>query len=1113
MVSNFSFLEKHKQYHSFAYACMEAESSIAISPATTAILSRRALELAVRWVYSADSYLKVPYQDNLSSLIHDRTFKDVITPELFPLLKYIIKLGNLAAHTNNKIKRTEAVLSLYNLHQFISWIDYCYSLEFTAKDFDEALLKTGEEKKISSEDLETLYQELGLRDKKLKDIVEENETLRKQLGQIRENNQKERTFNVDEISEYETRKKYIDLDLKDAGWILGEDCLEEFEVKGMPLGSGTGFADYVLLGDNGKPLAVVEAKRTNKDPEVGKQQAKLYADCLEDMYKQRPIIFYTNGFEMHIWDDFFYPSRKLAGFYNQDELQLLINRRNSRVALDNIKINNHITDRYYQKEAIKAICESLMDSDRKALLVMATGSGKTRTVISLVDILTKHEWVKNCLFLADRTALVRQAKNSFNNLLPSISLCNLLESKDDPDSRIVFSTYPTMMNAIDDMKAKDGQKLFTVGHFDLIIADEAHRSIYKKYQAIFEYFDAMLVGLTATPKDDIDKNTYNIFELENNVPTYAYELQEAVEDKFLLPYNTVETTVKFLETGIHYDDLSEEDKEAYEETFIDEGEMPDYISSDKLNSWLFNDDTIDKVITQLMEKGIKVKGGDQLGQTIIFAKNHKHAVRIEERFNVLYPQYKGEFARVIDNTVNYAQDLIDAFSDKRKMPQVAISVDMLDTGIDIPEIVNLVFFKKVKSKAKFWQMIGRGTRLCPDLFGAGMDKENFLIFDFCSNFEFFRANPRGKEVKNIPSLSEKTFNIKLDLIKELQHLDYQQDKYIAYRNELISELMAEIRKLNRENFVVKQHLKYVDKYCQSQAWTSLGILEVASIKEHLAPLVIPHNEDELAKRFDYLIFTIEFADLTNLKAYKAKNNVVKTALLLAQIGTIPQILEQKELIARVQTDDFWKQADIFDYELVREGLRDLIKFIEREHSKIYYTNFTDEILSIKEGAGEFSANSLQSYRKKVSAYLLEHKDHISIHKLRFNKQLTKQDFLALERLLLKDMGTREDYTREFGDTPLTILVRQMVGLDQEAANQAFSEFLNDENLSSQQINFVKRIVDYVVKNGHMQDKTALQEEPFESLGSITELFPSEKAMQIVKVIDSINSNATDIWGA
>jgi len=514
-----------------------------------------------------------------------------------------------------------------------------------------------------------------------------------------------------------------------------------------------------------------------------------------------------------------------------------------------------------------------------------------------------------------------------------------------------------------------------------------------------------------------------------------------------------------------------------------------------------------------MEKGIKVEGGDKLGKTIIFAKNHKHAVRIEERFNALYPQYKGEFARVIDNTVNYAQDLIDKFSDKNKMPQLAISVDMLDTGIDIPEIVNLVFFKRVKSKAKFWQMIGRGTRLCPDLFGVGLDKENFLIFDFCSNFEFFRANPRGKDVKNTPSLSEKIFNIKLDLIKELQHIDYQQDKYITFRNQLISELIAEIKILNRENFVVKQHLKYVDKYIQQDAWISLGILDVAGIKEHIAPLVIPHNEDELAKRFDYLMFTIEFAKLTKIKANKAKDNVVKTAILLSKIGTIPQVLDQKEVIAKVQTDDFWKQADIFDYELVREALRDLIMFIEKEQSKIYYTNFMDEILNIKEAAGEYSTNSLQSYRKKVSAYLMEHKDHISIHKLRFNKQLTKQDFLELERLLLKDIGTKEDYVREFGNTPLTILVRQIVGLDQEAANEAFSEFLNDENLNSKQINFVKKIVDYVVKNGHMQNKSALQEEPFESLGSITELFPTEKAFQIVSVIDEINRNATDILGA
>jgi Type I site-specific restriction-modification system, R (restriction) subunit and related helicases len=734
---------------------MEAESSIAANPYATAILSRRALELAVKWVYSSDSYLELPYQDNLSSLIHDRTFRDVITPELFPLIKYAVKLGNIAAHTGNRIGREEAVLSLRNLHQFVSWIDYCYSEAYTAGEFREDLLPAGDEAKVSSEELGNLYEQLGAKDRKLKDIVSENEELRKELRKVRELNEKERSFKVDEISEFETRKKYIDIDIMDAGWLFGENCLEEYELTGMPYGSGTGYADYVLFSKNGKPLAVVEAKKTSKDPKEGKQQAKLYADCLEMMFGQKPVLFYTNGFEAYIWDDASYPPRRVSGFYSQDELQLLHDRRSTKIPLNNIRINEEITDRYYQKEAIKAICEAFSSGDRKTLLVMATGSGKTRTVASLVDVLTRHEWVKNALFLADRRPLVRQAKNAFNTNVPNLSLCNLLENKDNPESRMVFSTYPTMMNMIDEAKSKDGKKLFTVGHFDLIIIDESHRSIYKKYQAIFEYFDALLVGLTATPKDDIDKNTYHIFDLENNVPTYAYDLKDAIEDKYLVPYNTVETELKFLEKGISYDELSEEEKEQYEDTFSDEEDMPDYISSDKLNEWLFNDDTIDKVLGILMDKGIKVEGGDKLGKTIIFAKNHRHAERIVERFDILYPHYKGEFAKVIDIKVNYAQDLIDKFSDASKMPQIAISVDMLDTGIDIPEIVNLVFFKKVRSKAKFWQMIGRGTRLCKDLFGTDMDKEDFLIFDFCGNFEFFRVNDRGKEVKNAPSLTEK----------------------------------------------------------------------------------------------------------------------------------------------------------------------------------------------------------------------------------------------------------------------------------------------------------------------------------------------------------------------
>ncbi len=1110
MESNFSFLKNNKQYNSFGSACMEAEQSISISPAITALLCRRALELAVKWVYSSDSYLQVPYQDNLSSLIHDRTFKDVITPELFPLIKYIVKLGNIAAHTGNKISRGEAVLSLHNLHQFVSWIDYCYSEEYTAGDFREDTLPIGEEKKVSSKEIETLHEQLGAKDKKLKDIVDENAALRDELRKVREQNEKERFFKVDEISEFETRKKYIDIDLKDAGWIFGEDCLEEYEVRGMPYGSGIGYADYVLFAKNGKPLAVVEAKRTSKDPNEGKQQAKLYADCLENMLGQRPILFYTNGFETFIWDDKSYPPRAVSGFYSQDELQLLIDRRTSIISLDNIRINDKITDRYYQKEAIKAVCESFSGGDRKALLVMATGSGKTRTVASLVDVLSRHEWVKNVLFLADRTALVRQAKNAFNNNVPNLSLCNLLDNKDNPESRMIFSTYPTMMNMIDDTKSNDGNKLFTVGHFDLIITDEAHRSIYKKYQAIFDYFDSLLIGLTATPKDDIDKNTYHIFELENNVPTYAYDLNDAIKDDYLVPYNTVETELKFLEHGICYDDLSEEEKEEYEETFAQEEQMPDFISSDKLNTWLFNDDTIDKVLYILMDKGIKVEGGDKLGKTIIFAKNHRHAKKIEERFDKLYPHCKGNFTRVIDYRENYTQDLLDKFSDKDKMPQIAISVDMLDTGIDIHEIVNLVFFKKVKSKAKFWQMIGRGTRLCADLFGTGMDKENFLIFDFCGNFEFFRVNARGKEVITAPSLTEKIFNIKVDLVKELQNIDYQEDKYIIYRHGMIKELVADINQLNRDSFKIKQHLRYIDKYGSKEAWQQLGVIDVSEIKEHISPLLIPSPEDEMAKRFDYLMFTIELAYLLGKPAAKAKDNIVKTAHALSGLGTIPQVLDKKNIIEKVQTDDFWITADIFEYELVREALRDLIKFIEKFESRIYYTNFIDEILNVVENEGEYSTYNLQSYRKKVNTYLREHEDHLAIYKLKNNKPITNTDIQALEHILWGEIGTREDYEKDFGDTPLAVLVRQVVGLDQQAANEAFSEFLNDENLDSKQIRFVKNIVDYFVKNGHMLDKRVLQEEPFES---ITNLFPMERAIKIVGVIDSINKNATEVEGA
>lgn len=1110
MASNFAFLKQNQQFTSFAHACDEAEKSIAISPSATAILTRRALELAVKWLYASDSALKVPYQDNLSSLIHERSFLDLIDQSLFVPIKFIVKLGNLAVHSPAPIKRAEAVLSLHNLHQFISWISYCYGSTYSDHPFDETLLPTGTEQKISQSDLVKLQQSLSEKDGKLKDAVEENEVLRKELHELRAENIKGRVYAAPQISEYDTRKKYIDIDLKDAGWTFGSDCLEEVEVSGMPFGTGQGFVDYVLWGDNGRPLAVVEAKRTSKDPLVGQQQAKLYADCLQQKYGQRPVIFYTNGFATHLWDDLQYPPRRTSGFYSKDELQLLVDRRLHKTSLKNAQINGTITNRYYQKEAIRATCESYEGKARKALLVMATGSGKTRTVISLVDILSRHNWVKNVLFLADRTALVRQAKGNFNALMPNLSLCNLLDTHDDPDSRIVFSTYPTMMNAIDETKTDSGRKLFTVGHFDLIIIDESHRSIYKKYKAIFDYFDSLLIGLTATPKDDIDKNTYHIFGLENNVPTYAYELKQAVDDHFLVPYRSVETQLKFMEQGIRYDELTEEEKEQYEETFDDD--MPEFIGSEALNQWLFNDDTIDKVLLQMMEKGIKVSGGDKLGKTIIFAKNHRHAERIVARFNALYPHYCGDFARIIDNQVNYAQDLIDKFSDKVRMPQIAISVDMLDTGIDIPEIVNLAFFKKVRSKAKFWQMIGRGTRLCEDLFGPGSHKECFYIFDFCGNFEFFRANPQGIEVKDAKSLTERLFGLKLDLIRELQQMDYQQPEYQSLREQWAGECHAEVKALNRDNFAVRQHLEQVDGFSDRGAWNSLTIIQMKDLKEHIGPLLASTDEDEMAKRFDQLMFVLELADLLHLSANREKENLVKTGRSLARLGTIPQVQARRDVIERIQSDEFWQSASLFDFEKVRIALRDLIKFIEGDPGKIYYTNFTDSILGVAENEPEFSPSKLASYHKKVNQYLREHQDHLAIYKLKHNKPLTSQDYLQLEHILWGEVGSKADYEKEFGQTPLTLLVRQLVGLDIEAANEAFSEFLDNQNLDSRQSRFIHLIVEYVVRNGHMTDKSVLREDPFKSIGSITELFPLEAQMKVVGIIDGINRNALEVAG-
>lgn len=905
-------------------------------------------------------------------------------------------------------------------------------------------------------------------------------------------------------TEQETRKQYIDAMLRDAGWRLGVDWLEEVELQGMPNQAQVGFADYVLYGDNGKPLAVIEAKRTSVDPAKGRQQAKLYADLLEKQYGRRPVVFLTNGFETYLQDNQ-YPERQVAALYSKRDLEKLFNLRRMRQPLTDIQVDKNIAGRYYQEGAIKAVCHTFdAKNRRKALLVMATGSGKTRTAVALCKVLLERGWVKNILFLADRTSLVTQAKRSFVNLLPDLSVTNLCEEKDNTAAHCVFSTYQTMLGCIDTVTDEQG-KLFTCGHFDLLICDEAHRSIYNKYRDIFRYFDAPLVGLTATPKDEIDKNTYAIFDLEKGMPTYGYELAQAVKDGYLVDFLSVETKLKFLEEGITYDQLSEVDKAAYEDTFTDEnGELPEKIESSALNEWVFNEDTIREVLHILMEYGLKIDYGEKLGKTIIFAKNHRHAEMILEVFQREYPHLGDGFAQVIDNYMTYAQSAIDNFSDPGKLPQIAISVDMLDTGIDVPEVLNLVFFKKVMSKAKFWQMIGRGTRLCPGLLD-GADKNQFYIFDFCGNFAFFRMS-QGKPVHAQLSLQGALFRLKGEIVYKLQDMAYQTEELIPFRQALVKELLGKAQELNRDNFAVKQHLRAVERFSKEETYQGLVYGDIREMEEELCPLILPDADDPKALRFDALLYGIELAYMVGKTSTKARRDLVRQAEAVASVGNIPEIQEQKELLDRILHTDYLERAGLNEFEHIRKSLRDLMKYVlPSGHS--YSTNFDDQILETEWHESQLETDDLKNYRAKAEFYVREHQDSPAIAKLKSNLPLTQQDVAELESILWSQVGTQEDYEAEYGEKPLGEFVREVVGMDMKAAKEAFSVYLNDVNLDDRQIYFVNQIVEYIVQNGLMKDLSVLQKPPFTDLGSISQVFDAGDWKKIREIIQKINANA------
>jgi type I restriction enzyme, R subunit len=1108
-VSNFSFIPSH--WANIAETPKEAEMHVVSAPMYSAMLCRKSLEEWVRWMYEHDEDLTLPYDTSLNSLLHTQAFKDIIAPSFYDALNAIRRLGNDAVHTSKKIPPVQAMHTLQLLHNFIAWVVNVYGEERVVKPvFDESLIPSSREAEKTKDELQQLDERYHEQQDKLVKLEAE-------LAEIKANKLKNITQVPPPLDPNEalTRKMYIDVLLRESGWNLELQRVIEYPVKNcMPTAespTGNGYVDYVLWGDDGKPLALVEAKKTRRDARVGQHQAKCYADCLEKEFGQRPVIYYSNGYEHWMWDDSNYPPRRVYGFYTKDELQALVLRRSSRKSLQNEVINNAITDRYYQHEAIRAVSETLERNNREALLVMATGTGKTRVSASIIDLLSKANWVKRVLFLADRNALVYQAKTNLNDYLPNLPSVDLTREKEDESSRIVFSTYQTMINMIDGEVGKQGKR-YGVGHFDLIIFDEIHRSVYNRYKHIFKYFDGIRLGLTATPRHEGDRDTYHLFNLEQHIPTYAYELDQAVSksDRYLVPPRALSVPLKFHREGIKYADLNEEEKLKYEEQFVDPitGEFPDEIESSALNSWLFNTNTVDQALSYLMTEGIHVEGGDKLAKTIIFARSQAHAKFIEERFDLQYPEYKGEFLKVITNNEEYRYDILNHFKDKIRMPQIAVSVDMLDTGIDVPEVCNLVFFKPVKSRTKFWQMVGRGTRLCKDLFGVGDDKKEFVIFDFCENLEFFSLNPQGFESSAGKAISHKLFEIRLLLARALVKND--NEEYASYGQSLLSMLIRQTQALNTASFIVRQHLAVVEKYRDPNQWNALSDLEIKELIDVVGPLVNETDQDEMAKRFDLMMLEFQAANLNNDPSQKRVISRIKmTSERLSKKASIPMIAEKMDLIKAIQKESYWEEAGVLDIEKVRIELRGLMRFLDKNQQVFVTSDFKDELFSIKEIKIINQSQNLQEYRNRVEHFIRENKHHLTINKLQNNLPITAEELQELERLILmQNEGiTEDDLLKAMDGKSLGLFIRSIIGLDVNAAKLAFGEFLNNQQLNSTQIRFINKIIDKFTVSG-IVDPGMLFEPPFTDLnsGGVLGLFDEKTSTKIVSLIEGINQN-------
>lgn len=1109
---NFEFLRQ--RWPELASLAGFAEHYAHGDPESAVVKLRAYAERMVAIVYQEVGLPRAPMSGFMETLTND-AFESVTPKVVIDKLHAIRIHGNKAAH-GDKISLNNTLWLIREAWDLGRWLFVTHGHGEIGALVEFAQLQPPQSAKSEyKQERKALLEQYAKQEVRMQSLLTELESERQKAAQLEKTTEQlataqaagQRVANELHFNEATTRKRLIDLQLAEHGWDIGADgantesVTQEEPVKHQPTSSGDGWVDYVLWDDNGKPLAVIEAKKSAVDAEKGRHQAKHYADGLEKMHGQRPVIFYTNGHDIWIWDDHpaqNYPPRRLYGFYAKTSLQYLIRQRRERKPLNSVSPRpGIISDRLYQHEALKRVCERFEDKHRKALIVQATGTGKTRLAIAITDVAMQAGWVKRVLFLCDRKELRKQAKNAYSEFLSAPVTVLSARSVNDDENSIFLATYPAMDKIY---------QRFDPGFFDLIIADESHRSIYNVYGDVFRYFDALQIGLTATPVEMVSRSTCRLFGCDFKLPTSNYSLERAIEEDYLVPYHVVKHTTKFLREGIKGHALTPEELAQLEEQGIDPNALD--FESGEIDRAIYNKDTNRKILQNLMNNGIHQADGQTVGKTIIFARNHRHAKLLEELFNEMYPQYAGKFCQVIDNYDPRAETLIDDFKGEGANDQltIAISVDMLDTGIDVPEVVNLVFARPVKSPIKFWQMVGRGTRLCENLLGPGKDKTSFQIFDHWGVVEYHGMQQRDVTVSQSKALMQRLFEARLTLAKttldksEVDHFDL-----------LAQWLASAINGLNEKTIAVRDKWKLKRQLGELEVIRQFAPTTVTLLETDIAPLMqwmdIRGHAD--AYQWDLLLTQLQLEKLNKSARYEDLKGDVLNLLSTLQMN-LNQVKAKANEIKQARQPKFWDDASLLEIEAIREALRGVVRYRDKGDGPDHDAPVIDirDSDEVREHQKTYLVSvDARAYRAKVEQALLDLFDSDStLKKIHLGQPVTDQELQSLNALIHIrhpdiDLRTLQQF---YGSVaPLDQILRNIVGMQAEAVNTRFADFIQAyPELTAKQVQFLGMLKRQIAQSGAIEINS-LYEMPFAAIGDLEELFSNEQQIeQLIEIVQS-----------